>query len=175
MVEREDISRRAACVSRRLFSGDTVDIDDATDGLLKGPERCGIGVGCADAGVTKLKIKRERERERAIYLFVPSRNKNVPLLCLPKRFHHAIRGDGRLRENFSAFLQSTKQRSGSPQIKGTTARRAYCKYLIFARFQEKLLLVSKVLPIFGTWYYFCACSDLSLLYEAYDFSSQSEV
>jgi hypothetical protein len=35
--------------------------------------------------------------------------------------------------------------------------------------------VSKVLPIFGTSYYFCACSDVSLLYEAYDFSSQSEV
>jgi hypothetical protein len=37
------------------------------------------------------------------------------------------------------------------------------------------LLVSKALPIFRTPYYFCAYSDLSLLYEAYDFSSQSEV
>jgi hypothetical protein len=36
------------------------------------------------------------------------------------------------------------------------------------------LLVSKVLPIFLTPHYFCACSDLSLLCEAYDFSSQSE-
>jgi hypothetical protein len=35
--------------------------------------------------------------------------------------------------------------------------------------------VSKVLPIFRTPYYFRACSDLSLLYEAYHFSSQSEV
>ena len=41
--------------------------------------------------------------------------------------------------------------------------------------KKEHLLVSKVLPIFGTSYYFCACSDLSLLYEAYDFSSQSEV
>ena len=37
------------------------------------------------------------------------------------------------------------------------------------------LLVSKALPIFRTSYYFCACSDLSLSYEAYDFSFQSEV
>jgi hypothetical protein len=36
------------------------------------------------------------------------------------------------------------------------------------------LLVSKALPIFRASYYFCACSDLSLLYEAYDLSSQSE-
>ena len=36
-------------------------------------------------------------------------------------------------------------------------------------------LVSNALPIFGTSYYFCVCSDLSLLYEAYEFSSQSEV
>ena len=40
---------------------------------------------------------------------------------------------------------------------------------------EEHLLVSKALPIFRTPYYFCAYSDLSLLYEAYDFSSQSEV
>jgi hypothetical protein len=40
---------------------------------------------------------------------------------------------------------------------------------------KKLLLVSEALPIFGASYYFCACSDLSLLYEAYDFSSHSEV
>ena len=37
------------------------------------------------------------------------------------------------------------------------------------------LLVSKALPIFLAPHYFCACSDLSLLCEAYDFSSQSEV
>jgi hypothetical protein len=29
------------------------------------------------------------------------------------------------------------------------------------------------LPIFGASYYFGACSDLSLLYEAYNFSSQT--
>jgi hypothetical protein len=28
--------------------------------------------------------------------------------------------------------------------------------------------VSSVLPTFRTSYYFCACSDLSLLHEAYD-------
>jgi hypothetical protein len=37
------------------------------------------------------------------------------------------------------------------------------------------LLVSKALPVLGASYYFCACSDLSLLYEVYDFSSQAEV
>ena len=37
------------------------------------------------------------------------------------------------------------------------------------------LLVSKALPIFLAPHYFCACSDLSLLCEAYDFSSHSEV
>ena len=39
---------------------------------------------------------------------------------------------------------------------------------------EEHLLVSKALPIFGTSYYFCACSDLPLFNEAYDLSSQSE-
>ena len=34
--------------------------------------------------------------------------------------------------------------------------------------------MSEVLPIFRA-YYFSACSDLSLSYEAYDFSSQSRV
>ena len=37
------------------------------------------------------------------------------------------------------------------------------------------LLVSKALPILGALHYFCACSDLSLLCEAYDLSAQSEV
>jgi hypothetical protein len=37
------------------------------------------------------------------------------------------------------------------------------------------LLVSKALPIFWAPHYFCACSDLSLLCEAYDFSTHSEV
>ena len=36
------------------------------------------------------------------------------------------------------------------------------------------LLVSKALPIFWAPHYFCACSDLSLLYEAYNFSSQAD-
>ena len=44
----------------------------------------------------------------------------------------------------------------------------------FSRVEKEHLLVSKVLPIFGTSYYFCACSNVSLLYEAYDLSSQSE-
>ena len=34
--------------------------------------------------------------------------------------------------------------------------------------------MSNALPIFGTSYYFGACSGLSVLYQAYDFSSQSE-
>jgi hypothetical protein len=37
------------------------------------------------------------------------------------------------------------------------------------------LLVSKALPIFLAPHYFCACSDLSLLCEAYDLSTHSEV
>jgi len=41
--------------------------------------------------------------------------------------------------------------------------------------QKEHLLLSEVLAIFRTSYYFCACSDLSLLYEAYDFSSHSEI
>lgn len=41
--------------------------------------------------------------------------------------------------------------------------------------KEEHLLVSKALPIFLPPHYFSACSDVSLLYEAYDFSSQSEV
>ncbi len=36
------------------------------------------------------------------------------------------------------------------------------------------ILVSTALPIFGASYNFCACSDLSLLYEAYNFSSQAD-
>ena len=46
---------------------------------------------------------------------------------------------------------------------------------LLALLSKEPLLVSKALPIFRTPYYFCAYSDLSLLYEAYDFSSQSEV
>ncbi len=34
--------------------------------------------------------------------------------------------------------------------------------------------MSKLLPIFRASYYFSALGDLSLLYEAYDFSSQAE-
>ena len=41
--------------------------------------------------------------------------------------------------------------------------------------KEEHLLVSKALSIFRASYYFCARSDVTLLYEAYDFSSQSEV
>ena len=37
------------------------------------------------------------------------------------------------------------------------------------------LLVSKALPIFWAPHYFCACSDLSLLCEAYGLSTHSEV
>jgi hypothetical protein len=37
------------------------------------------------------------------------------------------------------------------------------------------LLEGKALPVLGAPRYFCTCSDLSLLYEAYDFSSQAEV
>ena len=37
------------------------------------------------------------------------------------------------------------------------------------------LLASKALPVLGASYYFCACSDLSLLDEVYDFSAQAEV
>jgi hypothetical protein len=40
----------------------------------------------------------------------------------------------------------------------------------FACEQEYLDSVN-ALPTLRTSYYFCACSDLSLLYEAYDFSS----
>ena len=40
--------------------------------------------------------------------------------------------------------------------------------------EKEHLLVSKVLPIFLAPYYFCAYSDLSLLYEAYSSSSQAE-
>ena len=40
---------------------------------------------------------------------------------------------------------------------------------------EEHLLVSKALPIFLAPHYFCACSDLSLLCEAYDLSTHSEV
>ena len=36
------------------------------------------------------------------------------------------------------------------------------------------LLVSKVLPVLWAPYYFCAYSDLSLLYEIYGFSSHAE-
>jgi hypothetical protein len=53
------------------------------------------------------------------------------------------------------------------------ATRGYYAALITA-FSKEHLLVSKALSIFGTSYYLCACSDLSLLYEGYDFSSQSE-
>jgi hypothetical protein len=35
--------------------------------------------------------------------------------------------------------------------------------------------VSKVLPISRAFYYFCAYSDLSLLYEVYRFSSHTNV
>ncbi len=45
----------------------------------------------------------------------------------------------------------------------------------FLVIHKEYLLVSKALPVLGTSYYFCACSDLSLLYKAHDFSSQSEV
>jgi len=48
------------------------------------------------------------------------------------------------------------------------------RYASDPEFKEHLL-VSKVLPIFLTPHYFCACSDLSLLCEAYDFSPHSEV
>ena len=37
------------------------------------------------------------------------------------------------------------------------------------------LRASKALPVFRAACYFCAHSDLTLLNEAYDFSSQSEV
>ncbi|MEY4700077.1 MAG: hypothetical protein RL326_264 [Pseudomonadota bacterium] len=37
------------------------------------------------------------------------------------------------------------------------------------------LLVSEALPVLGALHYFCACSDLSLLYKAYDFSSKAEI
>jgi|694.fasta_scaffold14428_9 hypothetical protein len=40
---------------------------------------------------------------------------------------------------------------------------------------KETLLVSKVLPIVGASHYFGAGSDLSLLNQAYDFSSQPEV
>lgn len=40
--------------------------------------------------------------------------------------------------------------------------------------EEEHLLVSNMLPIFWAPYYFCASSDLSLLYKVYDFSSQAE-
>jgi hypothetical protein len=40
---------------------------------------------------------------------------------------------------------------------------------------EEQLLVSKVLPIFRGSRYFCAYSDLTLLYEAYDYSSLPKV
>ncbi len=41
------------------------------------------------------------------------------------------------------------------------------------RIHKEHLLVSKALPIFLAPHYFCACSDLSLLCEAYDLSTQS--
>lgn len=41
--------------------------------------------------------------------------------------------------------------------------------------RKEHLLASKALAIFGASYYLCACSDVSLWYEAYDFSARSKV
>ncbi len=61
---------------------------------------------------------------------------------------------------------------------GAPVSRSYSGEICFCgargSFKEHLL-VSKALPIFLAPHYFCACSDLSLLYRAYDFSSQAEV
>ena len=62
-------------------------------------------------------------------------------------------------------------------VNATTALAAGCSALQIRGFPrgKEHLLVSKALPTFRASYYFCACSDVTLLYEAYDVSSQSEV
>ena len=82
-------------------------------------------------------------------------------------------GDGR-RNDRSSEGEFVKPKSISKEVMAL-ARAGWnaCYYKDKAQLEQfraskEHLLVSKVLPIFRTSYYFCACSDLSLLYEAYD-------